>query len=395
MADNMIKRTQKKPKTELRIAILQRVCPTYRVDLFRKINASSSLSVRLFIGEDLPYSKVVSAKNISDLDVVKLNTKVFYLYRRLLVEHIGLLKALKEYKPDVIIAEGESNFLSLLKSLFYKKLADSVGLIHWSLGGLPGNYSNQNKIQNLIVTWLRKKFDAYITYSTFGKNFLINQGIDPQKIFVAVNVADVSRNFFLAANLNSSQEETRKKLQIPNKFTVLFVGALEKNKRVDVLLRCAELLEADAFNIVIVGKGSEFESLKNDIKKNKISNVILAGIVNQELPLYYQACDIVVLPGRGGMVISEAMSYAVPVIAYEADGTEFDLICNNETGILLNSGSPVDFASAIKNLAAEPNKCKNLGKNAQELVLKKYNMENMVAQIHMAVKYVTDLNKKP
>ena len=46
----------------------------------------------------------------------------------------------------------------------------------------------------------------------------------------------------------------------------------------------------------------------------------------------YCKADIVYVPGRGGMIISEAMAFACPVILHEADGTEYDLVINGKTG---------------------------------------------------------------
>ena len=38
------------------------------------------------------------------------------------------------------------------------------------------------------------------------------------------------------------------------------------------------------------------------------------------------SADVVVVPGRGGIVISEAMVHGVPVIVHQADGTEYELV---------------------------------------------------------------------
>lgn len=377
----------------LRLAILQRVCVGYNVELFRRIAATPGFEMRVFIGEDIPNSKVRSAANLSSIYVVKLPTHFVRLGRRVLPWHKGLIKSLGEFQPDVILSEGESNFLSYLQAIWYRRRHRNVALIHWSLGGLPGVQVLPGSIASRIKYFAQSHFDAFLVYSSFGKECLIELGHAPDKIFVATNVADTTDNLEKAAQMQESSSEARAKLDIPDRFTILYVGSMDANKRPDLLLELAKATDPEHYNFVLLGDGAMLKELRSRAKTEGLSNVFLPGRVSDKLPLYYRASDAMVLPGRGGMVISEAMAWSLPVIVYEADGTEYDLVRDVETGLRLAGNTVIDFKNALETLRTDMTQCKAMGLAGRERLVEKYNIEQMVGQILKAVRNTTQAEK--
>ena len=175
-----------------KIAVLQRVCPGYRLPLFQALSKSDEYQFRFFIGADLPDSKVKSAKNIQGIDVARLATRFFSLMGGApIVIHSDLFRELAAFSPDVIITEGESNLFSMLVALYYSRLR-GVPIVHWSLGGLPGDVPKSG-FRKAVRNGIRRRFDAFIVYSSFGKQCLLEDGMAAEKIFVAVNVPDIRR----------------------------------------------------------------------------------------------------------------------------------------------------------------------------------------------------------
>ena len=370
----------------IRLAILQRVCTTYNLSLFSKIASQPGIKMRLFFGDDLPNSKVRSAIDLSGIDSLRLPTRFISIRGRVLTWHKGLIPALEKFKPDVILCEGESNFLSYMKAIWYRRHHQMVSLIHWSLGGLPGVPVRPRSLKSCFKYKIQKKFDALLVYSSFGKECLIELGHPPEKIFVATNVADTSGHIEQARQMQDSPLEARAKLNLPDRFTILYVGTMDTNKRPDILLDLARESNADHYNFVLLGDGPMLEQLRGRAKAKGLSNVFLPGRVSQELPLYYRASDAMVLPGRGGMVISEAMAWSLPVVVHEADGTEYDLVRDGETGIRLTGSSVTDFNNAVETLRRDITKCKAMGRAGRESLVKEHNIEQMVERIIDAVR---------
>lgn len=368
----------------LRLAILQRVCTGYRKRLFQQIGAADDLVVRVFIGEDLPESKVRSTTDLSGLDVEKLPTRFVRLGGRIVCHHRGLTAALERFRPDVVLCEGESNALSYLKAIRYRRRYPAIGLIHWSLGGLPGAPVDPRRPRSRIKKQLLRSFDTFVTYSSFGKHALRALGVAEERIFPAINVCDTDYHLRADEELRTTRAEARRELGLPDCFTCLYVGAIDPAKRLDQLLHAAALLDPSRFSVVVVGDGPAKADLERLAAELTLGNISFPGRIQTGLTRYYRAADAFVLPGRGGMVISEAMAYALPVVVYRADGTEYDLVLDGETGVRLQRGDAPEIREVVEALADTPDARRAMGKRGQQLIRDRYNQAAMVQEITRA-----------
>ena len=375
----------------MRIAILQRVCPAYRVALFSALSMDKDTNVRLFIGDDIPKSKVKSAPNLGYAQVTRLKTKFLKLGRRTLPWHLGLVDALREFEPDVILCEGESHFLGYLQAMYYRaKYNTNVALVHWCFTTLPGKSNRRTDIAALVKTYFRRYFDAFVAYSTYSKQCLVELGEPAEKIFVATNVGDVNRFLSLSDALHETGAEARLRLGLPERFTVLYSGTLDENKRPNVMLDLASECDSEQYSFVLVGSGPLLQILRERAVGERLSNVFLPGRVTEELALYYRAADVLLVPGRGGIVMSEAMAGGVPVIVHQADGTEFDLVEPEITGLRVSKGSTEDFAEALELLGSQPDLCVGMGTRSKEMVRCKFNARTMTKRILRAASFAHD-----
>jgi len=369
----------------IRVAVLQRILPGYRLELFRRLSASAGIELRLFIGDDIPNTKWRSAGDLSGVDVVRLKTRFIRLRSRLMPWHRGLRTALGEFEPDVIVSEGESNFLSYVQALWYRRSHRSVKLIHWGGGGIPGQVNAPGSLGSRFKLYMQKKFDGMLVYSTFCKNWLVEAGHSADRISVAVNVGNTVQHLSAADGLKETQAEARERLGLGDKFTVFYVGAMDANKRPDVLLDLARLVDSSLFNFVLAGAGPEVEPLKRRAAAESLDNVYVIGRVSDELPLYYRATDVVVIPGRGGIVISEAMAWRLPVVVHEADGTELDLVSDKETGYVLESGTVESFKEVIEAMQVYPDASQLLGENGRRSLESAFTVEQYAASVEAVI----------
>lgn len=373
-------RDEKRP----RLAILQRVCPGYRTALFTALTANKEFYCKLFIGQDIPNSKVRSTHDLDGIRYKKLSTRFFKLGHRVFPYHVDLIKELREFKPDVILCEGESHFLGYLQAIWYRFFYKKVGLIHWCFISLPGETRSNLGVANLIKSFTRRFFNAFLLYSTYSKNALTRLGIPAEKAFVATNVGDVKKFLELSANTDKTSSDARRRLKLPERFTVLYTGTLDRNKNPDMMLDLAKACNPSEFNFLLLGEGEMLEELRARAVAEGLQNVFLLGRIGKELPDYYRASDVLLIPGRGGIIISEAMAFGIPVIVHEADGTEYDLVEDSTTGIHLKSGKLRDFKEAIEYLHDNPAKSADMGRAGKALVETKFTTENMVKQITAA-----------
>jgi glycosyltransferase involved in cell wall biosynthesis len=200
-----------------------------------------------------------------------------------------------------------------------------------------------------------------------------------------VNVGNTTQHLSAEDGLVETQPEARERLGLGDRFTVFYVGAMDANKRPDVLLDLAGLTDSSLYNFVLAGAGPEVEPLKHRATTEGLDNVYVLGRVSDDLPLYYRAADVVVIPGRGGIVISEAMAWRLPVVVHEADGTELDLVSDGETGYLLDSGSVDSFKAVLEAMQAYPEGSGKLGRNGRRSLESTFTVEQYAASVEAAI----------
>ena len=155
----------------------------------------------------------------------------------------------------------------------------------------------------------------------------------------------------------------RRKLGLQDSKVVLYVGRLEPLKGVDIILRAvAQLEQGDPVKTIIVGgdlqEDSEMCRLKSLSQELGISRQVsfLGRLEQQELPTYYSAADICVMPSyyeSFGLVALESMACGTPVIASRVGGLP-TIVKNSYNGYLIPWHCPEPFADGLDVLLGSP-----------------------------------------
>jgi len=140
--------------------------------------------------------------------------------------------------------------------------------------------------------------------------------------------------------------------------TILAVGALEKYKGFDYLLRAGELMKRHAvdYEIAIAGDGSERNSLKSLADNLNIQHKVrfLGWLRPDEVRKAMSIATLLVHPSNGvgdavPTVIKEAMALGTPVVASSIAGIP-ELLHDGKCGLLVPPGNPSALADAIETL---------------------------------------------
>ncbi|HKX73564.1 MAG TPA: glycosyltransferase [Candidatus Saccharimonadales bacterium] len=148
--------------------------------------------------------------------------------------------------------------------------------------------------------------------------------------------------------------------------TLLFVGRLAPQKRVDRIIGAMAQLKTDA-RLVIVGDGEDRAKLEQQVQDLKLGNVEFVGQKNAaETRDYYAQADVLVQPSdREGMslVTLEAMASALPIVASHAEGLA-ELL--KGVGVLVKKPSPATFAKALNDVLPKPAELAKLSRQSVE-----------------------------
>ena len=183
----------------------------------------------------------------------------------------------------------------------------------------------------------------------------------------------------------AAEEDQEKVMGIRRRYgqpLLLFVGRLRYYKGLNYLLRAMQTVPG---RLVIVGTGPEEETYRAVARDLGVGErIFFAGdIANCDLPSYYRASDIFVLPASHrseafGLVQLEAMAAATPVICTElGTGTSF-VNQHQQTGLVVPPRDTQALAAAIKELIDDPERRRRMGERGQTRVEKEFSKDLMI-----------------
>lgn len=354
------------------LLIIQRFIPEYRKEVAKKLTVDK---IEYLIGTEVAGSKATNSADLSGIKYHQLKLRRVRIFRRDIFYHEGLFQFLIEKRPKVILTEAESALGTYLMVILYKLLfGNGVRTGVWCFFKIPGR--EYTVITQLVKKFLWARFDFFVSYHSLGKKYLVSLGFLEESISVATNVCATDRFVSMRTLFDSlSKDKCCQKLGIKNDFVVGYIGTLSEAKRPDLLVKASNLLDEKNTSVLIAGRGHFVKNLQS-LESWPIINYI--EWTDNVLEVY-KAIDLLVLPGRGGIVISEALSLGVPVIVYQGDGVELDLIVDGCGSIIHDNSVETiveEISSFLKVMQQE-----NVVNNCRRIIDQRYNSTTMANAI--------------
>ena len=165
--------------------------------------------------------------------------------------------------------------------------------------------------------------DYILLPSSFVKDSFIAKGFKESKLLQIPYGFNKQVNSFKAYSVNRES------------FTILYVGSISVRKGIRYLINAFNKLDHPKKKLLLVGPDANDGAL-NGIALN--SNIVFTGILKDEkLAEVYQSADVFCLPSieEGlALVIGEAISYGVPIIATTNSGAS-DIITDGIEGFIV------------------------------------------------------------
>jgi phosphatidylinositol alpha-1,6-mannosyltransferase len=173
-------------------------------------------------------------------------------------------------------------------------------------------------------------------------------------------------------------------LNLSGKKVILSVCRLVERKGMDMLIKSLPLVLEKVPDVVLIicGAGKLEKKLKKLASKYKLEeSVYFPGHkTRRELALYYNACDVFVMPSRVhkgldaegfGIVFLEAGACAKPVIGGRSGGIP-EAIVDGQTGFLVDPLDVEDIANKIIKILTDDNLARQLGEKARMRIREKF-----------------------
>ncbi|MGA1867648.1 MAG: glycosyltransferase family 4 protein [bacterium] len=246
-------------------------------------------------------------------------------------------------------------------------------------------------LQHALRTWIEKsvlrRCQKIITLSQFMRERLKRiHNISRTSLIIP---GCVNTDIFFPS---TDQASLRRQLGLPlNKILLFTVRNLRPRMGLMNLVTSLSDLNSlrEKVHLVIAGKGHLAEKLKTRAVKQKVSDLItFTGHVSEEdLPQYYQAADLFVLPTEYlegfGMVTLEALATGLPVIGTPVGATP-EILCHIGEEWLCRDSSSEALTSKITEriewLLTNPKQFETTRKQCRHTALEHYALPRIIAQ---------------
>lgn len=350
-----------------RLAIQQRVLPSYRAPFFDLLAGSCAGGLDLFAGLPRPREAIATT---TELGVARLTAahNVHLLGGPLyLCYQLGFLTWLETTQPDALILEANPRYLASRSAAEWmqKKGRPVLG---WGLGSLPpwgflAGFRKAGRLQFL------RRFDALIAYSARGAEQYAALGFPRERIFIAPNAVAPAPKHPLPSRPDDTDARP----------LVISVGRLQARKRLDLLIRaCAALPPQLRPRLRLVGDGPERAALEALAKEVYPTAEFTGAQFGADLAAQFTAADLFVLPGTGGLAVQEAMSYGLPVIVGQGDGTQDDLV-RPGNGWQIPAEDFDALLPLLRAMLEDLPRLRAMGAESYRIVREEINLEKMVA----------------
>lgn len=264
--------------------------------------------------------------------------------------------AMMLFRPNIIHAHG---LIAATSASFWGQLLGIRVVI-----SLHSFYSFQKKgLYKEFVSFILRKSDYVLSLSRKSNEEVKVLGVRGNKAGVFTYWVDLEK-FKKIPN-------AKQKLNWENMFVVLFVGRLIREKGIDIVLQSARLWDKN-IRLVIIGAGPMEKVILE--YANQIRQVQFLGKIDQQdLPLYYSAADLVIVPSTSeegfGRVIIESLACQTPVIASKRGAISEAM---NETVGKFIDTTPKDIQKAVEYFYKNPKELLKFSRNARQFAERRY-----------------------
>lgn len=248
-----------------------------------------------------------------------------------------IIEYLRNLGPAVVVVHGY-NDLGRLRVLRWCH-ANGLPIFLWGDSNALSDQSRFFKrfIKKIYVRYVLSKVLGTMVCGRLGRQFFVNFGADPAKLFLVPYEPDYLQIESLPAE-TISRTAQQFDLQ-PDRRRIVYSGRLVRLKRVDLLINAFARIAAERPNwdLVIVGDGPERQSLQALVPNHLKSRVKWLGFLKDQalVSAVYRSSDLLCVPSEyepWALVVNEATAAGMAVVASDVVGAAAELVRDDVNG---------------------------------------------------------------
>jgi glycosyltransferase involved in cell wall biosynthesis len=299
------------------------------------------------------------------------------------VSYRKLVKRLRELRPDVV--HTHSSKAGILGRAAAAAL--NIPCVH-TIHGSPF-HAYQSRLAHWFYVqcerWAARRCDRLISVADAMTHQYVAAGVAPREKFTTVYSGMEVEPF---VNPPRDRQTVRRELGFRDEdIVVVKVARLFELKGHDDVIAAAKIVvpRNPRVRFLFIGDGVLRETLDRDIAAAGLADHFrFTGLVPpQSVPELLAATDIVVHASlREGLarVLPQGMIGGKPVVSYDIDGAR-EVVITGETGVLLPPRDVSGMATALLELAADPELRRRLGETGRSRWTEQFRHETMTARL--------------
>ncbi len=262
-------------------------------------------------------------------------------------------------------------------------------------------YGISFKLSKIRYNLFYRLIDLPVFHNTYSKNEYYNKledcFVDKGIIISSALDAKIDKKELFE---KITKNEARNKINlIKHKYIVLFFGQIKKVKGLDVLIEAfGEVIKTNnSIGLVIAGKlwKDEIDIYQELIVRYKLDNYVekrIHYIPTEDVPYYFRAADLVVLPYKkiyNSGVFVRAASYSRPVLCSNLDIFK-ESINDTVNGWLFEDRNVKDLTEKILNIFKKPEDLDTIGMNMSNKLFGQQSLNDIGSTLKTAYKNQID-----
>jgi len=300
----------------------------------------------------------------------------------------GILRALSDARPEVVVVSGWSTFASQA-AIAWCRARDIPYVLLVESHDLGPRARWRRAVKGTVVPRIVRGAAGVLVVGTLARDSVVARGADAERVRIFANTVDVDAWGNRARELANRRDDLRAAIGIPaTGFAILSVGRLVPEKGIDTLIRAVRKANDPRMSLVVAGNGPDERRLRHLAQKLGVPLQLAGDVPEARLADLYVAADVFALLSEHepwGVVVNEAAASGLPLVLSERVGAAWDLLADN--GILVPAGDVAAAAEALGRLAADPKVRERMGRRSRELVRGwdyDSSVENFVAAVREA-----------
>jgi glycosyltransferase involved in cell wall biosynthesis len=279
------------------------------------------------------------------------------------------ISVFRNYRPDVIHA---CNYGAWIDAAFARAAALNPGRLAFTMHGWD-RVARMPRRRAFACRLLARLTDGMAAVSPQTAREFANETGIPESRFEILN-SGIDTDRFCPPALRSARTG--------GKLVLACVARLDPVKGHSTLLDAIALLQKDEagdFELRLIGDGPMRPALEEQVARLNLKECVRFLGTRDDLPEQLRDADMFVLASdREGRPISimEAMSAGLPVVTTNV-GSIGDLVDDGESGFVVESGKPGEFARALALLARHPELRKKMSEAARNKAVGEFSLERM------------------